>query len=163
MAKITVTSNADELKKVLTDQLAQYQKQLKYQIFRALTIVEAEILANIRSKSGLKVRSGSLLNSIGASKKITEDSKGNIVGEIGPQGIPYAAIHEFGGVTRPHKIEPRNADVLAFQIGKENVFAKFVNHPGSKIPARPYLRPALAAKEDEILKTFGVFLVATFK
>lgn len=160
---VKVTNNSKELTKEIEGQLKDYQKGLKFQIFRALTILEAEILQNIRSRSGLRVRSGTLLNSIGASKKVYEDSNGNIVGEIGPQGVPYAAIHEFGGVTKPHRITPRGAKVLAFQMNGKDTFAKYVNHPGSTIPARPYLRPALAAKQDEILKTFGVFLVAAFK
>lgn len=163
MAKmVQVSTNSAELRAELESRLDDYRKNLSSQIFRALTVLEAEILQNIRSKSGLKVRSGSLLNSIGASKKVYEDN-GQVVGEIGPQGIPYAAIHEFGGKTAAHRIEARNAKVLAFQMGGEQVFAKFVNHPGSNIPARPYLRPALAAKEEEILKDFGLFLIAAFK
>jgi HK97 gp10 family phage protein len=162
MAKIQITSNASEVAKSLTQELEQYSKSLKLTVFRALGLLEAEILQNIRSKSGLKVRSGSLLNSIGASKKVTEEN-GVVVGEIGPQGIPYAAIHEFGGTTSPHRIEPRTGKALAFQMGGETVFARFVNHPGSKIPARPYLRPALAAKENQIKEHFGLFLYASFK
>ncbi|WP_297572592.1 phage virion morphogenesis protein [uncultured Deefgea sp.] len=48
---------------------------------------------------------------------------------------PYAAIHQFGGQTSPHVIRPKNKKALAFG-GK--VF-KSVNHPGSKMPARPFL------------------------
>lgn len=48
---------------------------------------------------------------------------------------PYAAIHQFGGKTRPHTIRPTKGKVLAFG-GR---FARQVNHPGSDIPARPYL------------------------
>jgi phage virion morphogenesis protein len=47
---------------------------------------------------------------------------------------PYAAIHQFGGKTRPHVIEPKFKKALAFNGG---VYAK-VNHPGSNIPARPF-------------------------
>lgn len=81
----------------------------------------------------------------------------------------YARIHEFGGVTRPHIIRPKNARVLVWAIpgtvfkkgqltatgkmtkkgyrahgeqGNLN-FAMEVHHPGSKIPARPFLRPSL--------------------
>lgn len=49
--------------------------------------------------------------------------------------VKYAAIHQFGGQTRPHEIRPRNKKALAF--GGRVV--KKVNHPGSDIPARPYL------------------------
>lgn len=55
--------------------------------------------------------------------------------------VAYAAIHQFGGKTRPHVIRPRNKKALAF--GGRVV--KQVNHPGSDIPARPFL---VLADED---------------
>lgn len=53
---------------------------------------------------------------------------------------PYARIHQQGGETSAHVILPRHKRALAFN-GR---LVKRVNHPGSKIPARPYL-PADAA------------------
>lgn len=50
-------------------------------------------------------------------------------------GAPYAAIHQLGGTTSPHVIKAKNGKALHFG----NTFAKSVNHPGSKIPARPFL------------------------
>lgn len=47
---------------------------------------------------------------------------------------PYAAIHQYGGKTKPHRILPKNKKALAFG-GK--VYGA-VNHPGSNIPARPF-------------------------
>lgn len=47
----------------------------------------------------------------------------------------YAAIHQFGGTTRPHVIKPRDKRALAFG----GVIVRQVNHPGSRIPARPFL------------------------
>jgi phage gpG-like protein len=160
--KIEYSTNADDVMKRLAEDLGNYKKNLKLQVFSALSLLEAEMLQNIRTKSGLKVRSGALLNSIGASKKVTENSDGTISGEIGPQGIPYAAIHEFGGQTKPHQIKPRNAAALRFMGNAGPQFAKFVNHPGSKIPARPYMRPALAAQQENIAKNFGLFIQANF-
>lgn len=58
--------------------------------------------------------------------------------------VPYAAIHEFGGVTRPHVIEPKKGMYLAFMAGGKMRFARRVNHPGSKMPERSYLRSSLA-------------------
>lgn len=49
--------------------------------------------------------------------------------------VKYAAIHQFGGQTRPHVIRPKNKRALAF--GGRVV--RSVNHPGSNIPARPFL------------------------
>ena len=47
----------------------------------------------------------------------------------------YAAIHQFGGRTSSHVIEPRYKKALAFN----GVVRKSVRHPGSNIPARPFL------------------------
>ncbi len=49
----------------------------------------------------------------------------------------YAAIHQLGGKTAPHKILPKNGKAL-FWPGAAHPVA-FVNHPGSKMPPRPYL------------------------
>lgn len=47
----------------------------------------------------------------------------------------YAAMMHFGGQTKPHVIRPRNKRALAFG----GVVVRQVNHPGSKIPARPFM------------------------
>jgi phage gpG-like protein len=49
--------------------------------------------------------------------------------------MEYARIHQQGGKTKAHEIRPYNARALYFN-GR---FAKKVNHPGSNIPARPYM------------------------
>lgn len=51
--------------------------------------------------------------------------------------VIYAAIHQFGGQTKPHVILPVRKKALAWFGGAHPV--KKVNHPGSKIPARPFL------------------------
>lgn len=70
---------------------------------------------------------GQLAASISTSSDATSAS-------IGSNKV-YAAIHQFGGKTSPHIIRPRNKKALAF--GGRVV--KSVNHPGSNIPARPFL------------------------
>lgn len=58
--------------------------------------------------------------------------------------VPYAKIHEEGGVTSPHIIRSKSGKMLRWYDKSGNpVFARVVNHPGSNIPARPYLNPAL--------------------
>ncbi len=50
--------------------------------------------------------------------------------------VEYAAIHQFGGRIGPHVIRPKKAKALKIPgIG----FVAKVNHPGSTIPARPFL------------------------
>lgn len=51
--------------------------------------------------------------------------------------VVYAAIHQFGGKTGPHVIKPKNKKALFWPGAKHPV--KSVNHPGSDIPARPFL------------------------
>ncbi|MFT4464754.1 MAG: phage virion morphogenesis protein [Sodalis sp. (in: enterobacteria)] len=49
--------------------------------------------------------------------------------------VVYARIHQQGGTTRPHVIRPRYKKALTFN-GR---VVKNVNHPGSTIPAQPFL------------------------
>lgn len=54
--------------------------------------------------------------------------------------VNYASYVHDG--TRPHRIEPRSAGgVLRFQMGGRTVYARYVNHPGTR--ARPFLDRAL--------------------
>ncbi|MBS1186721.1 MAG: phage virion morphosis protein [Burkholderiaceae bacterium] len=85
-----------------------------------------------KRKGGMILQdSGQLAASITTSASATE-------AVIGTNKV-YAAIHQFGGKTKAHTIRPVKKKVLAFG-GR---FAKSVNHPGSDIPARPFL-PVLA-------------------
>jgi phage virion morphogenesis protein len=59
--------------------------------------------------------------------------------------VAYAAIHQFGGQTKPHAIRPKFKRALAFG----GVVVRQVQHPGSKIPARPFL--ALTPEDGEDL------------
>ena len=59
---------------------------------------------------------------------------GNSFARIG-SNKPYAAIHHLGGQTKAHKIRHKKKKGLAFG----GIVRKSVNHPGSNIPARPYL------------------------
>ena len=55
----------------------------------------------------------------------------------GPQ--KYAAIHQFGGTIGPHEITAKNRRALQFTVGGVTLYRKSVHHPGSNIPARPYM------------------------
>lgn len=116
---------------------------------------QADFLCNalenrIREKlSGevLNTRSGALTDSISS----FFDDEGSAVSVAASSGgVPYAAIHEFGGKSAAHDIVAVKAKALAFSVGSGEVFAKRVRHPGSTIPARSYLRSALAEMRDEI-------------
>lgn len=54
-----------------------------------------------------------------------------------------ASIYVLNG-TRPHRIFPRRpGGVLRFTVGGRVVYARYVNHPGTK--AQPFLQQALRA------------------
>ncbi|WP_434777684.1 phage virion morphogenesis protein [Neisseria sp. Ec49-e6-T10] len=79
-------------------------------------------------------RGGSILQDSGRLKASITTDHDNNTAKVGTN-VVYAAIHQFGGKTKPHKILPKRAKALKFG----NTYAKSVNHPGSDIPARPFL------------------------
>jgi len=111
-----------------------------------------QLLTRIRQKLGgevLKSRTGALAASIGVEGPDIVGDK--VVTTVFSGGdLKYAAIQEYGGVTRPHDILPSRAKALAFMAGGEQVFARIVHHPGSHIPERSYLRSSLAEMADQI-------------
>jgi phage gpG-like protein len=98
----------------------------------------------------LNARSGALRDSIQVALSQQDD---RIDAEIFSNGdAPYAAIQEFGGKTAAHEILPDKARVLAFVANGKQLFARRVQHPGSQIPERSYLRSALEEQGENILQ-----------
>jgi phage gpG-like protein len=92
----------------------------------------------------LNRRTGRLGQSI--QDKVSSDAN-SITGIVYSSGdVKYARIHEYGGKTAAHIIEPKKAQALYFN----GTFAKKVNHPGSNIPERSYMRSSLAEMREEI-------------
>jgi len=113
-------------------------KLLPSTIFRALSLIETQIKQNIRTT--FTNRSGTLFNSIQKDIKID----GNVVtGSVGPEGVPYAAIHEFGGTIPERFVAPRNKLALKFSSGGKTFFSKGHTIPSFDMPARPYIQPAV--------------------
>jgi len=105
---------------------------------------EAQRRVTTGGASGLKVRTGRLRASI---HHRLEEGGRNVRVIVNAK---YGRIHEYGGTTKAHIIRPRVKKALAFGDG---IVVKFVRHPGSKIPVRPYLRPALEAKREAVVAT----------
>ncbi len=75
-----------------------------------------------------------LQRSAGGLAASIQDAWDNNSATVGTNKV-YAAIHQFGGTTKPHVIKPKYKRALAFG----GVVVRQVQHPGSKIPARPFL------------------------
>lgn len=95
-------------------------------------------------------RTGQLASSI----EIRSDSTSATVGT----NLAYAAIQQLGGRTRAHTITARKGKALAFG----GIFRRSVRHPGSNIPARPFLALDVS-DEREIQNTVLLFLQGRFE
>jgi phage gpG-like protein len=117
---------------------------------RVLTVkLQQHIVADKLQGQVLHHRSGALGRSIAT---MLTETDGGAIGKVYSSGdVKYAAIHEFGGTTKPHDIFPVKAEALAFMMGGRQVFAKVVHHPGSRIPERSFMRSGLADMADEIV------------
>ena len=159
--KFILNTNAEKIAKQLEKDSKSINKAMQFAIFRSMAILDAEIKQNIRSRSGLHVRTGTLLNSI--QQKIFLGN-GVVKGEIGPRNVPYAAIHEFGGTIPARFVSPVRKKALKF-FSKDGIarFSKGHTVPSITIPKRPYMAPAAAAKADEIAEVFAVFIEDALK
>jgi len=102
----------------------------------------ADLVSNDKlAGSVLNARSGALRASIAADVSADGDGVRASVGSNGD--VKYAAIQEFGGKTAAHEILPVKAQALSFVAGGALRFARRVEHPGSLIPERSYLRSSL--------------------
>ena len=128
------------------------------------TAVASELAAKVQELAGalvdkvkyeklagevLNSRSGALAASIAA--EISGDGE-DVAATVGSFGdVKYAAIQEYGGKTGAHEILPSKASVLAFVADGAMHFARRVEHPGSLIPERSYLRSSLDEMRAEIV------------
>ncbi len=111
----------------------------------------ATLLMTIQEKlSGevLHIRSGDLIRSL-----VLNAAQVTGLGVQSSVEIPktseawiYGMAHEYGG-TGFYEILPKQADLLAFVAGGEQVFARRVNHPPAK--ERSYMRSSLLEKQED--------------
>ncbi len=66
-----------------------------------------------------------------------------------------AVIQEEGGRTSPHVIRPKRSKFLAFESGGETIFARRVQHPGSKIRKRAIFVPKFEKRMPKIIEEVG--------
>lgn len=151
---INVTINGDT---ELIAKIGGYSNRLHDELLPAMKTIGLELQTKVQDEklSGqvLKVETGALRRSIHES---TDDQGQLITTQVFSSGdVKYAAIHEFGGTTGPHEILPVKGKVLAFPMGGEMVFTTKVNHPGSKMPERSFMRSSLKEMQSEIVAEIG--------
>lgn len=125
-------------------------RELNGALLRAGMVIAGQAQKNVTgggsSRTMLNVRTGRLRSSISAVRVANYRVK------VGTN-VVYAAIHEYGGTSKPHLIRPRNKKALSWQGEGGEIFTRrSVNHPGSVIPARPYMRPAFESKRADVLR-----------
>jgi hypothetical protein len=114
----------------------------------------------IRSNIAADFRNPSTMQSaVGAKTQRVVDvitGEADASGEITGARLPFMSIQETGGTTSPHLIEARSGGVLAFFWEREGVLflGRRVNHPGSKIPGRHFVKDAFDQRRDETIDAF---------
>jgi len=101
----------------------------KWQALKAATVASRKAEGHWGDGARILTRSGRLSKSITPRASATDVVVGT--------NVKYAAIHNFGGTTKPHDIVAKHKKALAWPGGNNPV--KKVHHPGSTIPARPFL------------------------
>jgi phage gpG-like protein len=106
------------------------------------------IKAEKLSGSPLNRRSGKLSSSVYPAKA-TETADTISAGARAGLDVPYAKIHEYGGLIPAHTVVVKNAQALCFSVGGIKRFAKSVNIPDVQMPERSYMRSSLREQAPE--------------
>ena len=154
----------DKKRSVLMQELTQAAKEIGFKV-----VADAKRNLDSRppppsadSRMPPKPRTHRLSRAITSFVDVTPSAVRSIIGVLAT--VAYGAIQERGGTTPAHVIMPRRKKMLrwanrgmqgpllltkAGKVSKGNrgmfVFAKLVHHPGSRIPARPYIGPAITS------------------
>lgn len=127
---------------------------------KAMKTIAVELRTSIEENFEVGGRYSSPGSIIGGSKKWTiKNGRGTLLGSsLGSSALhqsfvtkydndsatvgtnkKYARIHNFGGTTKPHEIKARNFKSLKFNWKGDTAHYRMVHHPGSNIPARPFM------------------------
>ena len=99
--------------------------------------------AKKKRPGSFKNQTGDLRRSI--SRRVEGAHKGVVFTDM-----KYAPYVEFG--TKPHVIRPKTKKMLAFRVGGKMVFARKVNHPGTR--AYNYMRDAFEESKPKVTKIY---------
>ena len=150
MAKVTVTSSG---------KMNNARSRLLNGLDRGLILAGNAVAIEATNRAPIKT--GRLKRAIKADTPFSS-GRGRAI-DIGPAGVPYGRIQEFGGLIPSHEVKPRIKKALAFNWKGENVVFKKVTIPDVRIPAQPYLRPALKAKKSKISEIILKSIVGALK
>jgi phage gpG-like protein len=107
------------------------------------------LAALVRSKLDgvvLNKISGDLQRSI---KSRMVENRNQIYGEVYSDGsVPYASIHEYGGIIN----HPGSSKFQAFDISGQTIFTHFTRPHTITIPERSYMRSSLADMQEQIVE-----------
>lgn len=159
---------ADAYSKIMGEAFDHNKDVVFGSVKRLPTAMQRAVIGNYPTY--LKRRSGNLVRSImGFSRQTIADQEWEIGVVAGGEVAKYARILHEGGVTKPHWIAPRLKKALMWLGGTmvkgchgrlrkstakgNKIFSKGHMHPGSKFPARPYIREPMGyALEIEMIK-----------
>ena len=148
MARQKITVKMENLSGALADILRQASVKNRQYITDELRAVpyaaQGYIARETYAASGLGHKSGDLRN---MNYPMPLEVRGDNLQTGIRNPLVYAAIHELGGRTSPHDIRPRIKKALYWPGARHPV--KVVHHPGSLIPARPFIQPALSKAFDD--------------
>jgi phage gpG-like protein len=128
--------------------LTRIDEQTRTALRGAIVSLTQSLATMVRAKlSGgvLNVRSGRLLASI--QSQLIENTT-SIYGRVSSNGVPYAAIHEFGGVIK----HPGSSKFQAWMGPGGMVYTHFTRPHDIPMPERSYLRSSLAEMQAEIVE-----------
>jgi phage gpG-like protein len=142
MISVEVDTSHAQLKLARIDQ--QTRTALRGEIVK-LTQALAILVRGKLSGGVLNKRTGRLYNSI--QSQLIENTTA-IYGRVSTSGVPYAAIHEFGGVIK----HPGSSKFQAWQSPGGWVYARMTRPHDIPSPERSYMRSSLADMRDEIVE-----------
>jgi phage gpG-like protein len=121
--------------------------RMKEAMIRIGILIESQAKINVR-RQGI-IDTGRLVNSI-RHEFYREENKVGV--RVGSFGVPYAALHEFGG---PFTDRQRRAMFASLKergkLGPKRAKVDKDVASGGRFRARPYLRPALATHKNRII------------
>lgn len=137
MIGIQITG-VDRVVRMLGDAPAKINAAAKSSLDAWAVELAGYIKINKLSGDPLNRRSGRLSSSV---HPVTAQSADSVSGGAGGgAGVPYARIHEYGGVIPAHQVVVKNAQALSFTVDGVRRFAKSVQIPDVTMPERSYMR-----------------------